>query len=308
MKRMVLVGLVLSILWAIGASIYQRNSDVDKAEFQSSFAARICLNGHNPNPATCEAERTSTHDLFMKGSWGNVGFIALVPIPFFWLFGFILLYVGRVQVAGFHEVVPWRNLTTPKRAFVVFCTLSGGLTIVAAGVVVMNLYVDTQVTVIPGSEVMVIETGEYVTAKGTWVRSEQITGSSSIGDPLQTSEITCYKSLHRCTEARGLVSGNVLMVEAQDHDIASWTADSIVLRDEASCATETFTIDLRTKVVSGVGELTHQDEKYCKSFLIASHPEQHWSYRMENGFKVYWELRNKARPWPLRVLHAMFGN
>lgn len=95
------------------------------------------------------------------------------------------------------------------------------------------------------------------------------------------------------------------MAEVVDYDIQSWTPAAIVLRKDALCATELFTIDLNTKVVSGAGRRTHENEPGCK---ISQNDKTEWSYQLSNGFKVYWGLRQKERPLILRVVQSIFGN
>ena len=84
-----------------------------------------------------------------------------------------------------------------------------------------------------------------------------------------------------------------------------WMAAAIVLRLDAPCATEVFTIDLNTKSVSGAGHSINKDGADGK---IYGGKEESWSYQLSNGFNVYWEQRKKARPLPLRLIQTVFGN
>ncbi len=95
------------------------------------------------------------------------------------------------------------------------------------------------------------------------------------------------------------------MAEVVDYDIQSWTPAAIVLRRDFLCGTELFTIDLNTKVVSGAGHRTHENERGCK---INQNDKTNWSYQLSNGFKIYWGLRQKARPMMLRGIQSIFGN
>ncbi|MFC3652843.1 hypothetical protein ACFONN_14895 [Dyella humi] len=58
---------------------------------------------------------------------------------------------------------------------------------------------------------------------------------------------------------------------------------------------------------SGAGHRINNDTPLCKLSPAAA-GEAEWQYRMESGFPVYWEMRRKARPWPLRVIQFFFGN
>jgi hypothetical protein len=241
----------------------------------------------------------------MQGSDANVAIAALAPIPFGWLAALILLYVGRAQIIGFRAVVPWASLSGPKKAFVTFCVMASGAAALLGLTVVMNLYVNTQVGVGLAPGVTVIKSGDnLVMVKGTWTRSGLSKGSS-VANPVQTSRIMCNKEEFRCTEARASVSGNLLLSDVVEYDVESWTAASIVLRNDALCATEVFTIDLNTEAVSGAGHSINKDNTFCKMY---GGNEENWSYQLVDGFKIYWEQIQKARPLPLRLIHTLFGN
>jgi hypothetical protein len=82
------------------------------------------------------------------------------------------------------------------------------------------------------------------------------------------------------------------------------TREEAIRRIDAK--TEAFyTIDLNTKVVSGAGHKTNQDTPGCKM-----NPDDRptWTYQLVKGFDVYWALRSKARPLPVRIIQSLFGN
>ncbi len=302
------LGIVFSIIWALGAAIHQRNTDVERAESFTKFAYRVCADtkalAHDNDLASCEQEREKNLVVWLKGSWGNVALLALAPIPLGWLAAFILINVGRAQVIGFRAVVPWATLSLPKKAFVIFCALASGVTVLFGVTVVLNLYVDTQVPVALGLRASVVKTGEdMVTAEGTWTRSG-LTEGSAMGYPLQTSRIECNRQERRCTEAKAFVSDNALMTELVEYNVESWSATTIVFKNDGLCVTEVFTIDLKTESVNGVGH-RNKDQKFCNPF---DSKEDNWNYRLSDGFKVYWEQRQKARPLPLRLIQTFFGN
>lgn len=303
------LGIVLSLLWALGAGIHTRNADVERADNFAKFAYKVCSDSkslaHDSDLSSCAQEREKNLETWMKGSDANVAIAALTPIPFGWLAAFILLYVGRAQVFGFRAVVPWAALSRPKKAFVVFCALASLAVVLFGLTVVLNLYVDAQVPVGLSPFTTVVKTGDnWVTAEGTWTRSGSTEGSS-MENPLQTSRIECNKEQRRCTEARASVSGNVLIPELVEYEVESWSAAAIVLRLDDLCTTEVFTIDLNTKSVSGAGHRIKKDDAYCKLY---GGSEESWRYQLSNGFNVYWEQRKKARPLPLRLIQTLFGN
>ena len=249
LSKLQVAGIVLSLLWAIGAAVHSHNADVSRATNFGDLSFRVC--SHSPaairsgDLSKCKEERQKNFQLFMEGSTGNAAFLALAPIPFFWLAAFCLLYFVRAQVAGFRAVVPWASLSKWKRVFVGFCAASSVAALIVAAVVLMNWYTDRLVPVTIGGQAMVssAKDGSYVQVEGTWTRTD-LTGDT-IASPLQTSDISCTKEDNRCTEATAEVSGGALMVDQVDHTVVSWTPQSIVMRDELPCATTTYVIDLR---------------------------------------------------------------
>ncbi len=305
--------LLLSLVWAIGAGVYTHNADVERAQHSAKFSYDVCAYGkevnHETDLSSCDAERSNTLKVWMEGSSGNVLTTSLAPIPFAWLAGFILIYVGRAQLVGFRAVVPWATLSRPKKLFVVFCAFASVASMLFGVVMLLNLYVDTKVRVTPGPPVEVIKSGEdFVTVKGTWTRTDLT--NDTIANPLQTSNIECKKEEKRCVEALAYVSDSVLLSDVVEYDIQSWTSDAIVLRRDFPCATEIFTVDLNTKTVSGAGKRINEKTLFCKPVSPSGSENERgaWGYRLSNGFQTYWELRQKARPLLLRVVQSVFGN
>jgi hypothetical protein len=298
----------LSIIWAISAAIHTHTADVERAESFAKYAYKVCTDSkkisHDSDLSSCDAERTEHLRTWMENSNVNVAIAAFMPIPFAWLAAFILLYVVRAQLIGFRAAVPWTTLIPLKKLFVVFCVLFSAAAVLLSMVTVINLYVDTKVPVGISPFVDVIKTGDnLVTAAGTWTRTDLT--DDTIMNPLQTSKIECNKAENRCTEALASVSGNTLMADVVGYDIQSWSPDAIVLRREFPCVTQLFTIDLNTKAVTGVGHRINDSSPPCE---MNKNDKTTWTYQLSNGFKIYWELRQKARPLLLRVVQSIFGN
>jgi len=308
LNRWVHIGILLSVIWAVGAAIYTHKSDVERANYWVKLSYDTCSSGkqanHDADLSSCDAERETTFKRWMEGSNAGAAFVAFAPIPFAWFAVFVLVYVVRAQIIGFRTVVPWETLTRPKKLFVAFCCICSALFVMVGAVVATNLYVDTKVPVGMSSFQDLTKTGDgFVTVTGTWTRTGLT--DDTIADPLQTSKIECDKAANRCIEALASVSGTTLMTDVVDYDIQSWTPDAIVMRKDDLCATEVFTIDLNTKAVSGAGHTTHETDAFC---AMNHSDRKNWTFQLSNGFKTYWELRQKARPMPLRVIYAFFGN
>ena len=310
LSRKVQLIIVFSIIWAIAAGIHTHRRAVNSAESFAKFSYKICTDNkalnHDPDLASCESESVKDRDALMVGDRGNVLFIAFAPIPVFWLAAFILLYVSRAQVIGFRAVVPWGNLSRLKKAFVILCGISCFAALLFATIVVLNLSADRTVPVGLSPFLDVTESGDLVTVQGTWTRTDLT--NDTIMNPIQTSEIDCNKKQNQCVEATASVSSGpnpVLMSDITTYDIQSWTADAIVMRRDDTCVTEVFTIDLNTKIVSGIGHRTNTIKGFCG---VDEDQKQDWSYQLVKGFGVYWELRQKARPLALRVFQSLFSN
>ena len=98
------LGIVASVLWFVGGGIWQRTSDVARASDMMGFTYRTCTesaalkNIYNFTP--CMDEATKQFELFLEGSWGNVAFMAIVPIALGWLGAYFILWVTRWVLAG----------------------------------------------------------------------------------------------------------------------------------------------------------------------------------------------------------------
>lgn len=101
------IAAVLSVVWAAAAAVYQRNADVDRANEMAKghFEACATLQDARPTPdiGICTTQYVSDVPTWLKGSWGNVALVALTPIPFGWLFVYLIIRVGRWVRAGFRQ-------------------------------------------------------------------------------------------------------------------------------------------------------------------------------------------------------------
>lgn len=170
---------------------------------------------------------------------------------------------------------------------------------------ILNLYMDAEVPVSLAMSVTVVKAGEdVVVATGTWTRQGK-TEDEAMGFPIQTSRIECRKSEGRCVESRATVARSTLTTGLVVYEIQTWGESFVVFASEGLCSAEVYTIDLAAQAVNGAGRSTNQASVYCARNPIK---EVRWTYRLEDGFKIYWEERKKARPMLLRVIQAIFGN
>jgi len=300
-------GIFLSILWIVAAGSHVHNSELEDAKGLANLSYKDCTNKklleQNNDFSSCELERQQNIDKWLKDDnrAESVAFWALAPLPFGWLASFILLYVVRAQIAGFRAVVPWARLSLKKRLFVGFCSFASFVAVLLGAAVAMNLYVDTKIPVSLSLFKHVNKLGgDFVTVDGTWTRPDRT--DDPITNPLQASKIECSKQERQCVEAKAYVSGNLLVSDLAKYSIRSWTADSVIFVDEDECSETVYTIDLNTKNVSGAGHLTNQESISCKMDF-----KPNWSLLLTNGFNVYWQERQKARPAFLKMIQAAFG-
>lgn len=310
-KAFIVVAIVASIIWAVGAWYHSSTSQLESAKSYAELSFQACrgkrLVAHETDMSPCEAERNVNIQKWLtEGNYtGNNLFISLVPIPFIWLGLFLLLYIIRVQVSGIRATVPWSSVGIAKKAFVVFCVLCLVATALFITVDLLNGAADSRVPVgldSTGPDVTI--TPYFVSATGTWVRSDL--RYDTIANPIQTSEIDCTRDSGQCVQSTAYVmsglGSNSLGTKLDTFSIEKLTTDAVVFADIGECATTVYTIDLNTKVVSGAGHLTNQDDAVCKMNFRS---RDHWSVQLENGFDIYWKLHQAERPWLLRVIQAV---
>lgn len=310
-KAWIALGIVISILWAVAAWHHSSESQLASANSFAALAYKDCTNqkllAHDTDSTSCETSRKASVQKWLREGGGftaNNALIAFVPIPFIWLAGFILIYIGRIQIAGVHKVLAWREQNVFKKLFTVFCGLCVVVAIVFAVTSILLLDVSRKVPASLPSGVTVFDSGGFVSATGTWVRTDLT--DDTIANPIQTSEIDCYRSQGQCIQSTAYVSdGGLLGTEMDTFTVQKWTPDVVVYADVRACATTVYTIDLDTKVVSGAGSLTNQDSTPCKMNFES---KDRWSLLLSNGFGVYWKFHQEARPWFLRTIQGLFGN
>lgn len=99
------VGIIASIVWAVGAWFYWTEHLATVASDAYGFSARICYSIQNSRPqpdyAKCHAEAGQYMDTMMTGRREEPVVLALLPIPFAWLIVYLIVKVWRWVRAGF---------------------------------------------------------------------------------------------------------------------------------------------------------------------------------------------------------------
>jgi len=99
------LGIIASVLWIIGGGLWQRTSDVERAQTFMNSSYQTCFDAHPPNAdrayyATCMSKAWADYQIVVAGSWGNVAFFAIAPVALAWLAAFIAIVVSRWVLAG----------------------------------------------------------------------------------------------------------------------------------------------------------------------------------------------------------------
>lgn len=96
-KRM---GVVISILWALGAAYYERSKEMDAGQHFLDFSYQVCTESKSSTLEHCSDELNKNIEIWMKPNWGNIGLIAFAPIVLGWVLVFIIIRVYRWVKAG----------------------------------------------------------------------------------------------------------------------------------------------------------------------------------------------------------------
>ncbi len=99
------IGIVASVVWALGTGYYQRNEDVKSATALANLAYALCDydNSHLGDKRDCSLDFKQSFDLQIEGSWANVAMVSFVPIPLAWLAVYLAIRIWRWVRAGFKK-------------------------------------------------------------------------------------------------------------------------------------------------------------------------------------------------------------
>jgi hypothetical protein len=99
------IGVVLSVVWALGTAFWQRESDLNAASEAQGLSHRFCLEEESQRSTgrDCLRESTKVYALTLDGSWEDVMAVSLVPIAVAWGIGYRLIALGRWIKVGFKK-------------------------------------------------------------------------------------------------------------------------------------------------------------------------------------------------------------
>lgn len=101
------IGIVASVIWAIGAPIYLDHAAQNDARERFRLSYRLCRDVASNDPNRCSERASSEADTVQRYRLGfdfaNVAFVSLVPIVLGWLIAYVLVGLGRWIQAGFRH-------------------------------------------------------------------------------------------------------------------------------------------------------------------------------------------------------------
>ena len=94
------VGIVASVLWALGAGLVVFRNENNYAHEARNITYMACI--HDRSSDECVKEAWDAYQWHMQGIWRLEVFVALVPIPIAWLLAYMFIGVWRwVRRGGF---------------------------------------------------------------------------------------------------------------------------------------------------------------------------------------------------------------
>lgn len=98
------IGVVLSVVWALGAAYYERNSQVGRGQKWMEISSQNCQDSNalakDIPKKDCSKEWEKDFQIFMAPKWEGIAFISLAPIPIGWGMAFLLIRIYRWIKAG----------------------------------------------------------------------------------------------------------------------------------------------------------------------------------------------------------------
>jgi hypothetical protein len=316
-SRWKVAGIILSILWIIGSMYYEYSTAEISAKNFSEFSSNVCLKSIEVNKSTdlaeCSLKKQQDFDMWMRNVWPNAFSLAFLPLPFLWIYGFILLTISRCFVNGSRNELNFQGLSKTKKLFYYFCFGFSGLTVLFCIIVLMNVYTDSKVPAQLGYKTSFIETENTVIVEGTFTSASDLPDSlkNTILFPQQTSKIVCDKNEKKCFESKAMIShtGNspYLLADLIEYEITSWTKDNIVFVQRNLCFDSIFNLDLNSKILSGVEKYANNtsNDTFC---IKPDKNDSNVTFKLSDGFTVHQQLRREASPWLLKVVYSIFGN
>ena len=95
------IGLIVSVLWALGAAIHERNEQVNSAKALYQLKAQTCFTEQADTAIKCLDKVSFQDAMDATANWPDVAFYAFGPVVAGWLVALITLSSFRWIRAGF---------------------------------------------------------------------------------------------------------------------------------------------------------------------------------------------------------------
>jgi hypothetical protein len=311
LSRLQIIGLVLSFLWILGSIYTQYNSIIESATSLSASSYELCIQdqtrkNQEPN-SSCLEQKNKDYKAISDNLLTTIIAVAFLPLPFFWIYAFILLIVFRCFKHGSKTVLDLSSLNKWQKYFAYFCYLWSGMTLLLLILSAMAISAERNVPVNFGFNKKIIHMAEYgyVEIEGTWTNNKKDLYSEP---PIQTSLIKCDSKIKKCYESRAQVSmfNNYPYLKANhiEYDITSWNKNTLVFSVDEFCYISIFTLDFNSKSLVGIKKFNNN--KFIADSCKSHEKDADIFYRLEDGYVVRQELIRNANPWPLKILQSFF--
>ena len=94
------IGVIASVIFVLWSGFSERSKQMESGQRIVGGNLDLCLNDTKSKPWECFAQRDKDFETFMAPNWENIGAVALLPVPIFWLFGWIVVRLYRWVKAG----------------------------------------------------------------------------------------------------------------------------------------------------------------------------------------------------------------
>ena len=99
------IGVVLSVVWLIGAALYTRHEFVQNANDRAIYSYKECMEHGLRESRACSSESAIVLNRHLAGgpNWGEASSFVLSFTLIVWVGGFLLVQIFRWVKAGFNK-------------------------------------------------------------------------------------------------------------------------------------------------------------------------------------------------------------
>ena len=98
------IGVVLSIIWAVGAAEYERDRQIEQGNELAEFRYRLCMETKSANANSCSEKLGKDLKKAVEPFWGNIAFYSLAPVVAGWVVIYLIIIIVRWVKTGFKPV------------------------------------------------------------------------------------------------------------------------------------------------------------------------------------------------------------